>query len=58
MKKVSAKIEKVKALLGWLSAMKIPIHAAHTGFFMVLSIFPTLMLILGFCAIPACSCRC
>lgn len=48
MKKLHPKLQKAKALMDWLSAMKIPIHAAHTGFFMVLSVFPTLMLILGF----------
>ena len=48
MKRLSPKIQKAKALMDWLSAMKIPIHAAHTGFFMVLSVFPTLMLILAF----------
>ena len=48
MKKLSKRMQKAKDLLQWVSAMKIPIHAAHTGFFMVLSIFPTLMLILGF----------
>ena len=41
-------LEKCRPLLTWRSAKKIPIHAAHTGFFMVLAVFPTLMLLLGF----------
>ncbi len=42
------RFEKCRALISWVSARKIPIHAAHTGFFMVLAVFPTLMLVLGF----------
>lgn len=41
-------LEKCRPLFVWLSERKIPIHAAHTGFFMVLAVFPTLMLVLGF----------
>ncbi len=41
-------LEKCRPLFAWLSEKKIPIHAAHTGFFMVLAVFPTLMLVLGF----------
>lgn len=38
----------LKACADWLGEKKIPIHAAHTSFFMVLAIFPMLMLLLGF----------
>ena len=41
-------MEKCRPLFAWVSKKKIPIHAAHTGFFMVLAVFPTLMLVLGF----------
>ena len=41
-------LEKCRPLFVWLSERKIPLHAAHTGFFMVLAVFPTLMLVLGF----------
>lgn len=47
-KRTSALAERIKAISAWFNVRKIPIHAAHTGFFMVLAVFPTLMLILGF----------
>ncbi len=40
-------IQKAAALLRCLSAMSIPIHAASTGFFVILSIFPGLLLLLS-----------
>lgn len=40
--------QRLMTVAQWVSDKKIPIHAAHTGFFMVLSVFPTLMLLLGF----------
>ena len=48
MKRAKRFLGNARALFAWVSGMKIPIHAAHTGFFMVLSLFPTLMLILAF----------
>lgn len=48
MKRKIKLFEKCRPLFAWLSEKKIPIHAAHTGFFMVLAVFPTLMLVLGF----------
>lgn len=48
MKHTSKRWEKLRAMGAWVAARKIPIHAAHTGFFMVLAVFPTLMLVLGF----------
>ena len=47
-KTFSQRKEKLLAISRWLSDRKIPIHTAHTGFFMVLAVFPTLMLVLGF----------
>lgn len=42
------RLQKLKAIAKWVAEKNIPIHAAHTGFFMVLAVFPALMLILGF----------
>ena len=41
------KFRKIRAFLRHLSAMKIPVYAAHTGYFVVLSLFPLLLLILS-----------
>lgn len=40
-------IGKAVALSRWLQERNIPLHAAHTGYFIVLSIFPALLLILS-----------
>ena len=34
-------------MIVWLRPMKIPLHAAYTSFFLVLSVFPALLLLLG-----------
>ena len=39
--------EKVRHLWLWLKPMQIPLHSARTGFFLVLSLFPSLLLFLG-----------
>ena len=41
-------VARCRPLATWVTSRKIPIHSAHTGFFMVLAMFPTLMLLLGF----------
>lgn len=40
-------IQKATAFLRCIGTMSIPTHAASTGFFMILSIFPGLLLLLG-----------
>ena len=35
----------VRRLLAWLRPMRIPLHAAYTGFFLVLSVFPILVVL-------------
>ena len=40
-------IGKGIALWRRVTALRIPIHAAHTGYFLILSLFPTLVLLLG-----------
>ena len=47
-KRISGRWKRLSVCVQWLSKKKIPIHAAHTSFFMVLAIFPMLMLLLGF----------
>lgn len=47
-KQNNPRLQKLKATTKWVTEKNIPIHAAHTGFFMVLAVFPGLMLILGF----------
>lgn len=42
------RLQKLKTIAAWVAEKNIPIHAAHTGFFMVLAVFPALMLLLGF----------
>lgn len=39
--------QKVQYVVHWLRPMQIPLHSARTGFFIVLSLFPSLMLLLG-----------
>lgn len=38
---------KIKRLLAFLKPMSIPMHSAYTSFFLILSLFPALMLLLG-----------
>lgn len=38
-------IKKLQRVLAWLRPMKIPLHAAYTGFFLVLSVFPVLVVL-------------
>lgn len=38
---------RIKAFLGRIGELKIPVYAAHTGYFVVLSIFPLLLLLLS-----------
>ena len=40
-------IHKYRRLAGWLRPMQIPLHSARTCFFLVLSLFPSLLLLLG-----------
>lgn len=39
--------QKYRRLASWLRPMQIPLHAARTCFFLVLSLFPSLLLLLG-----------
>lgn len=39
--------QKYRRLAGWLKPMQIPLHSARTCFFLVLSLFPSLLLLLG-----------
>ena len=38
---------KITTLWHRVKSLRIPIHAAHTGYFLILSLFPTLVLLLG-----------
>lgn len=40
-------LQKARALTAWLRPMQIPLHSARTCFFIVLSLFPSLLLLLG-----------
>jgi membrane protein len=40
-------ISKIRILWHRVKSLRIPIHAAHTGYFLILSLFPTLVLLLG-----------
>ena len=39
--------EKVRPLWLWLKPMQIPLHCGRTSFFLILSLFPSLLLLLG-----------
>ena len=39
--------QKYRRLAAWLKPMQIPLHSARTCFFLVLSLFPSLLLLLG-----------
>lgn len=40
-------LKKLSPFLQQLYALRIPLHAAHTGFFLILSVFPALVLLLS-----------
>lgn len=40
-------IRRGRRVIGWLGTMKIPVYASHAGFFLVLSVFPLLVLLLS-----------
>lgn len=40
-------IGKVLGLCRWVAGLRIPVYASHAGFFIVLSLFPSLVLLLG-----------
>ena len=39
--------EKVKSIARYVGKLNIPVYAAHAGYFMILSVFPMLVLVLG-----------
>lgn len=45
MKQVEKLIEFVREILAFLKPMQIPLHGAYTGFFLILSLFPGLVLL-------------
>ena len=47
MKRIRTWIQKLRALLAFCKPMAIPMHSAYTSFFLILSLFPALMLLLG-----------
>ncbi len=47
MKKVRRLIEEIQRTVNYLKPMAIPIHSANASFFIILSLFPALMLLLG-----------
>ena len=40
-------IQHIRAIARWLRPLGIPLHSAYTGFFLILSLFPSLLLLLG-----------
>lgn len=40
-------LQNAKRLIAWLKPMQLPLHSAYTSFFLVLSLFPGLLLLLG-----------
>ena len=38
---------RISALWHQVKSLRIPIHAAHTGYFLILSLFPALVLLLS-----------
>lgn len=40
-------LRRARSIAAWLRPMEIPLHSARTGFFIVLSLFPSLLLLLG-----------
>lgn len=47
MNRIPALYQKCRRLAIWLRPMQIPLHSARTSFFLVLSLFPSLLLLLG-----------
>lgn len=47
MKTLRLLIEKGQAIADFLRPMRIPLHSAYTSFFLILSLFPSLLLFLG-----------
>lgn len=47
MRRVRPLLQKARKISDFLYPMQIPLHSAHTGFFLVLSVFPALLLFLG-----------
>ncbi len=47
MKPLRSLLQKLNAASVWLQPMEIPLHSARTGFFIILSLFPALLLFLG-----------
>lgn len=47
-KNLSPRWQRLKVFVDWVDEKNIPLHAAYAGFFIVLAIFPALMLLLGF----------
>ena len=47
MKRILTLLPKFRRLAAWLQPMQIPLHSARICFFLVLSIFPSLLLLLG-----------
>ena len=40
-------IGQIRTITRWLRPLGIPLHSAYTGFFLILSLFPSLLLLLG-----------
>lgn len=47
MKCINTLLQKCLRLAAWLRPMQIPLHSARTSFFLILSLFPSLLLLLG-----------
>ena len=47
MEKIRLIVEKIRTVLAFLRPMRIPLHSAYTCFFLILSLFPGLLLLLG-----------
>lgn len=47
MKALRSLYEKYKSTTDFLRPMNIPLHSAHTGFFLIMSLFPALLLLLS-----------
>lgn len=47
MQKIRAWVQKGRQIAAFLKPMAIPLHSAYTSFFLILSLFPSLMLLLG-----------
>ena len=47
MKRVQFWMQKGRQIAAFLKPMTIPLHSAYTSFFLILSLFPSLMLLLG-----------